>query len=210
MAKYKYDVKKYPPAAASGRRDYIKPTQHRFKVANYADGKSTKGDPMHTFTFEVIGNNDEEAGKKLTDYFTVPKSIPNDAAAYPLKRLNALIMATLSPSEAQGLLEMRSLVGKTFVGDVADERQEESKRDGKTYPARTVSRIVEFLNEKNLDDEDFDDDDDDDEDDADEDDEDFDDDDDEDEPEPVKKSKKSGKSAKPKKSAAKRGEIPTV
>ena len=195
MAKYPMDAKTYPPATAGVRQDYIAPGIQRLKVTDYSDSPSNAGKPMNTFTFEVMAGS--EKGKKIKDYFVIPKKVTTRASGYPLQRLNALIIATVSPKKQVVTVDLKGLVGKTCNAEIVDDRQEEQKRDGQTYPARTASKIFAYLesasvedNEEEDDDEDEEDDEEDDEDDVDEEEE------DDEEEEPVKPRKAAKKPAK--------------
>ncbi len=207
MAIHKFDFRKVKPAAAGQRRDYIKPGTYMFKVTNYSDKASAAGKEMHAFTSEVMTKG-EMAGKKITDNFAMPKT--SRESQFPVERLLAFFIACGSKKAQGNVMEFdpARLVGKTFLAEVFDKQEEASTRDGKNYPARTVSSLQygveeepddeeedEEEDEEDEEDEDEDDEEDEDEEEEDEDDEDDglieDEEDEEEEPEPVKARKSS-------------------
>lgn len=180
MAKYQFDPKKDPPSSGS-RQDYITPGRHPVRITKYSDNPSNAGNPMHAFTFEV--RRGDQKGKKISDWFVMPKK--RSDSRVPLARLNQLIVAAaqLKGNTARSI-ELSKLVGKDLLVDIGDVRQEAQKgADGREYPARTISRIAEYIdpNAKSDDDEDDEDEEDPDEDEEDEEDEEEDEDDEDDE-----------------------------
>lgn len=140
MAKYAFDPKKDPPSSGS-RQDYITPGQHPVKIVKYSDAPSNAGNPMHSFTFEVVKG--DQKGKKISDWFVMPKKRTDSRV--PLARLNQLIVAAAQVKTAR-TIDLAKLSGKTLIIDVGDVRQEAQKgADGREYPARTVSRIAEYI-----------------------------------------------------------------
>ena len=167
------DFRKAPPAQAGGRQDYIKPGVHRFKVVKYDDTDSKSGKTMHTFTIQITRG--EEKGKKLTEYFPMPKGARD--SLFPLQKLHAFLIAAGAKNTVgkQVKIDLSRLVGKELSGEVGDERQEASTgANGQTFPARTVSRVFDYIDPKELSQQDADEDDEDEEDEDDEDDEDLD------------------------------------
>lgn len=200
------DFRKAPPATGGGRQDYIKPGTYRMKVVKYDDKDSKGGKTMYAFTMQV--SRGEERGKKITEYFPMPKTAKE--SLFPVQKLHAFMIAAGAkpPSDKPFKIDLAKFVGKELAVDIGDERQESNTNaDGQTFAARTVSRIFDYIDPREAakgradddddeeDEEDFDDEDDelddDDEDSLDaeeEDDEDdfpFDDDEEEEEPEPA-------------------------
>lgn len=175
MAVYKFDFRKAPPAQGGDRDDYLTPGRHRFKVTTYSDKESAGGKEMHTFT--VVVQNGPDKGKRLTDRFAMPKA--RGDSLFPVQRLHAFFIScgmknTLGKTVT---LDPSKLIGREFSAEVGDERQEAKTVGDRSFAARTVSRIIDYLPPKALEDQD------DDEEGEDEDDEDIDDDEEEDEEE---------------------------
>lgn len=155
MAVYSFDFRKTKPAAAGQRRDYIKPGTYTFRVSKYSDKPSAGGKEMHSFTSEVVTKG-EMQGKKITDNFAMPKSSRD--SQFPVERLLAFFIACGS-KKAQGSVlkfDPGKLEGKTFMAEVYDKQEEASERDGKKYPARTVSALQYGVEESDDDDDDED------------------------------------------------------
>lgn len=197
MSVHSFDFRKAPPAEGGTRDDYITPGTHRFKVTKYSDADSAGGKEMHTYTLEVVGTRDPDTGKRITDRFALPnlKTDPK-ASLFPLQRLHAFFIAAGAKNTLgkQIKIDPARFVGRQIEAEVYDERQEARTVPGtggqpaRTFEARTVSRIGDFIDPNKKEDEDEDEDDEDEEDEdtdelddeSDEDDEE----DDEDEPEP--------------------------
>ena len=174
------DFRKAPPAQAGGRQDYIKPGVHKFKIVKYDDTDSKSGKTMHAFTIQITRG--EEKGKKLTEYFPMPKSARD--SLFPLQKLHAFMIAAGAkpPRDKTFKIDLAKFVGKELSGEVGDERQEASTgANGQTFPARTVSRVFDYIDPKELSQQDADEDDDDENEDEEDEDEDEDEDLDEDE-----------------------------
>ena len=143
------DFRKAPPAQAGGRQDYIKPGVHKFKIVKYDDTDSKSGKTMHAFTIQITRG--EEKGKKLTEYFPMPKSARD--SLFPLQKLHAFMIAAGAkpPRDKTFKIDLAKFVGKELSGEVGDERQEASTgANGQTFPARTVSRVFDYIDPKEL------------------------------------------------------------
>lgn len=190
MAVQSFDFRQAPPAEGGARNDYIAPGVHRFKVIKYDPSDSKSGKVMHAYTLEVIGGRDPEVGKRITDYFPLPdlKADPK-ASLFPLRRLHAFFIAAGAKNTLGKVIKIdpARFIGRQIEADVFDERQEASTApDGRTFPARTQTRIGAYI-DPNKEDEDEDEDEEDEEDentDELDDEGDEDDEEDEDEPEP--------------------------
>lgn len=207
MPKVTFDFRKTKPATGGGRADYLKPGKYKFKVIDYSDKKSRQGKVMHAYTSQCTSG--PESGKKIIDRFPMPRPGEN---MFPMEKLLAFFESCGAKATGKRVeVDPAAFKGKTFVAEIADERQEARTENGVTYPARTTSGINKYVipgvndDDEETDDEEDEDSDDDEEDDEDDDEEDDDEDDEDDEDEDDEEEEPAPKTAKrSSKTAAKR------
>lgn len=143
MAVHTFDLSKVEAASGGSRRDYIKPGTYTFEIVKYDDKDSKAGNVMHTFTYAVASRGDEK-GKKITDYMAMPKSAKD--SDYGKAKLKALLIACgVKIPSGPFKFDPARLVKKQVVIEIVDKREDAQTVNGRTYPARTISDINEYL-----------------------------------------------------------------
>lgn len=121
---------------------HVPPGNYPLKIHSADFGTSKGGNNMVTIVFETAprSQNDEFAGKRLTDYYTIDpvKGEPS----FGIRKLMSLLLALGLNVTGQAItLPLDRLPGLMCVGELYDDQMEGTEK----YAARTVSKIGQFF-----------------------------------------------------------------
>lgn len=144
MAVQTFPLKGIDPFSGGQFRQYIKPGIYKFTISKYNDDPSkSSGAKMHTFTFQVASGR--EKGKNITEYMVMPKTARDTKIG--LQKIKAMLIAFGQDADREVKFDPARLVNKQLYLEIQDRLEEERTDGDRTFPARTISAISNYLTE---------------------------------------------------------------